>query len=44
MITDACVKIAVLKTCSEKKTRESAVGTFFFFFFFFLIGIHSMEG
>ena len=28
MITDACVKIAVLEIWSEKKTRESVVGTF----------------
>ena len=28
MITEACVKIAVLEICSEKKTRESVVGTF----------------
>ena len=28
VITDACVKIAVLEICSEKETRESAVGTF----------------
>ena len=26
-MTDACVKIAVLDICSEKKTRESVVGT-----------------
>ena len=28
VITDACVKIAVLEIYSEKKTRESVVGTF----------------
>ena len=28
MITDACVKIVFLEICSEKNTRESAVGTF----------------
>ena len=28
IITDACVKIAVLKICSEKKTWESVAGTF----------------
>ena len=28
LITDACVKIAVLEMCSGKNTRESVVGTF----------------
>ena len=28
VITDACVKIAVLDICSENKTRESVAGTF----------------
>ena len=28
VITDACVKIAILVIYSEKKTRESVVGTF----------------
>ena len=28
VIADACVKIAVLEIYSEKKTRESVVGTF----------------
>ena len=28
IITDACVKIAVLETYSKKKTWESVVGTF----------------
>ena len=28
VITDACVKIAVLEICSEKKTKESVVGAF----------------
>ena len=27
VITDTCVKIAVLEICSEKSTRESVVGT-----------------
>ena len=27
VITDTCVKIAVLETCSEKNTRGSVVGT-----------------
>ena len=26
-MTDPCVKIAVLETCFEKKTKESVVGT-----------------
>ena len=26
--TDSCVKITVLEICSEKKTRESVIGTF----------------
>ena len=28
VLTDSCVRIAILEICSEKKTRESAVGTF----------------
>ena len=28
IITDVCVKIAVLEICSKKNTRESVVGTF----------------
>ena len=28
VITDVCVKIAVLEICFEKKTKESVVGTF----------------
>ena len=28
VITDACVKIAVLDICSDKNTRESIAGTF----------------
>ena len=28
VITDACVKIAVLEICSDKNTKESVVGTF----------------
>ena len=28
VITDTCVKIAVLEICSEKNTRESVVETF----------------
>ena len=28
IITDVCVKIAVLEICSKKNTRESLVGTF----------------
>ena len=28
VISDACVKIAVLEICSEKKTKEFVVGTF----------------
>ena len=28
LITDICVKTAVLEICSEKKTRESVVETF----------------
>ena len=28
VISDACVKIAILEICSEKKTKEFVVGTF----------------
>ena len=28
VITDSCVKITVLKICTEKETRESVVGNF----------------
>ena len=28
VITDACVKIAVLEICSDENTKDSVVGTF----------------